>query len=45
MNAIQKLFAEKNKNILSIYFTAGFPHLNDTETILSFIRKTWSRYD
>jgi tryptophan synthase alpha chain len=34
MNAIQKLFLEKEKNILSIYFTAGFPHLDDTATIL-----------
>ena len=34
MNLIQKLFSEKKKNILSIYFTAGFPQLNDTEKIL-----------
>lgn len=34
MNRIQKLFSNKNKNICSIYFTAGFPHLNDTENIL-----------
>lgn len=34
MNQIQKLFSEKDKNILSIYFTAGFPQLNDTETVL-----------
>lgn len=34
MNAIQKVFAEKSKNILSIYFTAGFPQLEDTEVIL-----------
>ena len=35
MNAIQKLFEKKNKNILSIYFTAGFPQLNDTAAILN----------
>jgi tryptophan synthase alpha chain len=34
MNAIDKLFSEKKKNILSIYFTAGFPKLNDTIQIL-----------
>jgi tryptophan synthase alpha chain len=34
MNKIEKLFAEKNKNILSIYFTAGFPKLTDTEKVL-----------
>lgn len=39
MNAIQELFAKKNKNILSIYFTAGFPHLTDTEIILNSLEK------
>ncbi|HSN09431.1 MAG TPA: tryptophan synthase subunit alpha [Hanamia sp.] len=39
MNGIQKMFAEKEKDILSIYFTAGFPHLNDTEIILSSLEK------
>lgn len=34
MNSLQKLFLEKKKNILSIYFTAGFPELHDTEKIL-----------
>ncbi|WP_276090562.1 tryptophan synthase subunit alpha [Pedobacter sp. JY14-1] len=32
MNRIKKLFAEK-KDILSIYYTAGFPSLDDTLTI------------
>ena len=39
MNRIQKLFSEKKKNILSIYFTAGFPQLNDTEKILDALNK------
>ena len=39
MNFIQKLFEKKNKNVLSIYFTAGFPHLNDTEIILTSLQK------
>lgn len=34
MDFIQKLFEKKNKNVLSIYFTAGFPNLNDTQKIL-----------
>ncbi len=39
MNGIQKMFEEKEKDILSIYFTAGFPQLNDTEIILSSLAK------
>ncbi|MDR0428295.1 MAG: tryptophan synthase subunit alpha [Dysgonamonadaceae bacterium] len=35
MNKINKLFQEKQKEILSIYFTAGFPQLNDTTEIIS----------
>lgn len=34
MNRINKLFESKPKNILSIYFTAGFPHLDDTCSII-----------
>lgn len=30
MNRIKQLFEKKQKDILSIYFTAGFPQLNDT---------------
>lgn len=33
-NRITQLFENKNKNILSIYFTSGFPHLNDTCEII-----------
>ncbi len=39
MNRIKKLFSEKNSNVLSIYFTAGFPGLNDTNEILSSLQK------
>lgn len=35
MNRINKLFKEKKKNILSVYFTAGFPKLNDTVIIIN----------
>jgi tryptophan synthase alpha chain len=33
MNRIQKLFTEKKNDILSVYYTAGFPSLNDTVSI------------
>lgn len=38
MNRIEKLFSLKKKNILSIYFTAGFPHINDTTAILKVLQ-------
>ncbi len=34
MNRIKQLFQRKNNNILSIYFTAGYPKLNDTTEII-----------
>lgn len=34
MNKISRLFTEKNREILSIYFTAGFPKLDDTRSII-----------
>lgn len=34
MNRIEKLFKAKKKNILSIYFTAGYPELNQTLSII-----------
>jgi tryptophan synthase alpha chain len=33
MNRIQNLFKEKKANILSVFYTAGFPRLNDTVSI------------
>lgn len=38
MNRIQQLFAKK-KDILSVYFTAGYPNLNDTVTVLESLEK------
>ena len=35
MNSIEKLFQQKDKNLLSIYFTCGFPKLNDTTKVIS----------
>jgi tryptophan synthase alpha chain len=34
MNRIDKLFREKKNNILSVYFTAGYPHLDSTLEII-----------
>lgn len=36
-NRIKTLFETKKDNILSLYFTAGFPNLNDTLTILKHL--------
>lgn len=37
MNRIKDLFQQKSQNVLNIYFTAGFPQLNDTRSILKAI--------
>lgn len=34
MNRIDNLFKNKNSNILSVYFTAGYPKLNDTVSVI-----------
>ena len=34
MNRLDKLFVKKKHNILSVYFSAGHPELNDTATII-----------
>ncbi|MFT7612308.1 MAG: tryptophan synthase alpha chain [Parvicellaceae bacterium] len=34
MNRIDQLFQEKRKEVLTIYFTAGYPQLNDTVSII-----------
>ena len=39
MNRIEELFSGDRKNILSIYFTAGFPKLDDTNEILAALLK------
>ncbi|WP_185856937.1 tryptophan synthase subunit alpha [Blattabacterium cuenoti] len=38
MNPIHNLFRNKNKNILCIYFTAGFPCINSTEKIIRILQ-------
>ncbi len=39
MNRIDQLFQSKKQNILSVYFTAGYPNLNDTERIIVELEK------
>lgn len=38
-NRINTLFKTKKENILSVYFTAGFPNLNDTVEIIQHLEK------
>lgn len=39
MSRLQQLFANKKKDILNIYFTAGYPQLDDTTTIILALEK------
>jgi len=39
MNRINKIFKEKKNNILSIYYTAGYPGLGDTVAIAAALEK------
>ncbi len=36
-NRILTLFSKNKRNILSIYFTAGFPHLHDTANVIELL--------
>jgi len=38
-NRINKLFQEKNEQILSVYFTAGYPDLEDTVPVIQELVK------
>jgi len=38
-NRIEQLFAHKSNEILSVYFSAGYPELNDTASIIRFLEK------
>ena len=40
MNRINKLFENRKKKILSVYFTAGYPELNDTLSIIRELDKS-----
>ncbi len=39
MNRLQQLFQQQKKDILSIYYTAGYPNLNDTLAIAQALEK------
>lgn len=39
MNRIESLFSKKANNIKSVYFTAGYPNVQDTETIIDELVK------
>jgi len=39
MNRIDQLFQQKDKSVLSVYFTAGYPELTDTGLIISGLEK------
>lgn len=39
MNRIDKLFQEKKNNILSVYFTAGYPELDDTVKVIQSLEE------
>lgn len=38
-NRITNLFSNRKEGVLNIYFTAGFPHLEDTVTIIKALEK------
>lgn len=40
MNSIQNIFQKKENNLLSIYFTCGFPKLNDTGAVIAALEKS-----
>ena len=39
MNRIDELFTRKSQSVLSVYFTAGYPHLDDTAMVLEGLEK------
>lgn len=39
MNRIDNLFKHKNKDILSVYFTAGYPNLEDTVPVIKSLER------
>lgn len=37
--SLEKIFSDKNKKVLSIYYTAGYPNLEDTVPMLELLEK------
>lgn len=44
MNKLQQLFATKQKNLLSIYYTAGYPNLGDTLKIAELLEQSGASF-
>ncbi len=40
MNKLDKLFSEKNKNILNVYCTAGYPQFNSTLEVMEALQQS-----
>ncbi len=40
MNRLDKLFATKKTNVLNIYCTAGYPHLNSTNEVIAALQNS-----
>ena len=40
MSRIEELFKKKQNKILSVYFTAGFPQLEDTLSVLKALQQS-----
>ena len=40
MNRLEKLFSQKNKNILNVYCTAGYPQLNSTLEVIEALQQS-----
>ena len=40
MNSIKNILQKKDKNLLSIYFTCGYPKLDDTTKVISALEKS-----
>ncbi len=40
MNRLKELFATKNQNLCSVFFTAGFPNLKDSKNIIENLGKS-----
>ena len=40
MNRIEELFKDKSQRVLNVYFTAGYPKLGDTTTIMEQLEKS-----
>lgn len=40
MNRLDKLFSQKNKNILNVYCTAGYPHADSTMQVMEALQQS-----